>query len=699
MSGMSRDRRSDDESDALTGLMHTIVDGVITIDSRGRIVDFNPACETLFGFSSAEVSGQNVKMLMPEPYQKEHDGYLHNYRTTGERKIIGIGREVVGQRKDGTTFPMELSVGEIDQGEDRTYVGVIRDLTARARLEQGLRDSEAQHRAVIETAVDGIIIIDKLGTVRMYNPACEKMFGFSLDEVVGRNVKMLMPSPYFDEHDRYLQNYTETRDRKIIGIGREVIGRRKNGTTFPMELSVGETMIGGNPLFVGVLRDITLNKTSEEALRRSEGHLQERVVELEDARTKMAALAEQTSAARQAADSASQAKSEFLAIVSHEIRTPMNAILGFAKMLDDANLTKPHADYASMILRAGDALMLILNDILDLAKIEAGRIDLEDVPFRIADKLRHVEELWLAAAQQKDLYIRTATAEGVPAAVIGDPMRVRQVLFNLVSNAIKFTSHGGVTVSVSSIRRDEEVAELLFEVSDTGIGIPEDKQAIIFEAFTQADSSTNRRFGGTGLGLSISKRLVDMMGGSMGVESKPGEGSTFWFTVACREAKPTMIDLKNVPGEPTGPFSPMRILLAEDHVLNQMMIRIMLEAAGHVVDVVDNGVHALFAVRKNSYDVVLMDVSMPEMDGVEATRRIRGLDGPESRIPIIALTANAMKGDREKFLAGGMTDYLSKPIHIKDMITAIERQRLVLLAMKSPDNDTGVDPAHEARRH
>jgi len=676
------EQRFNHETDALTGLMNTIVDGVITIDSRGRIIDFNPACEILFGYKLEEVVGQNVKMLMPAPYQHEHDDYLQNYRTTGQRKIIGIGREVVGRRKDGTTFPMELSVGEIAEGEQRAYVGVIRDLTARARLEQGLRDSESQHRAVIETAVDGIIIIDKLGTVRMYNPACETMFGFSLDDVVGRNVKMLMPSPYFDEHDRYLQNYAETRERKIIGIGRQVIGRRKDGTTFPMELSVGETVIGGNPLFVGVLRDITMNKASEEALRRSEGNLQERVVELEDARdrlekhkSEMAELAAQASAARQAADSANQAKSEFLAIVSHEIRTPMNAIIGFARMLDEAGLAKPHGEYASMILRAGDALMTILNDILDLSKIEAGRIDLEEVVFPVADKLKVIEELWLAPAQQKDLYLRTAIASDVPAVVLGDPMRIRQVLFNLVNNAIKFTFSGGVTVKASLGHRTGTGLELRFEVHDTGIGIPADKQAIIFDAFTQADSSTNRRHGGTGLGLNICKRLVDMMGGRIGVESEPGVGSTFWFTVACREATSIAIDREYADVAVEKPGRAMRILLAEDHALNQMMIRIMLEAAGHQVEVVDDGLQAVHAVRSRPYDVVLMDISMPELDGVQATRRIRELEGPERRIPIIALTANAMKGDREKFLAAGMTDYLSKPIHIKSLIRALERQR------------------------
>jgi PAS domain S-box-containing protein len=670
------------DSDALAGLMRTIVDGVITIDASGLIVDFNPACERLFGYPADEVVGRNVKMLMPSPYQDEHDRYIENHRTTGQRKIIGIGREVTGLRKDGTTFPMELSVGQISERGQRAYVGVIRDLTARARLEQTLRDSEAQHRAVVETAVDGIIIIDSLGTVRIYNPACAMMFGYEADEVIGHNVKMLMPSPYFDEHDTYLQNYTKTGERKIIGIGRQVIGRRKDGTTFPMELSVGEMRMGGNQFFVGVLRDITQSKQSDAALRRSRTELQERVAELESTRddlqrqeSEMASLASQASQARDAADVANQAKSEFLAMVSHEVRTPMNAIIGFARMLCDARLPAPHNDRARMIERAGEALMTILNDILDLTKIEAGRLELESVAFSLSDKLKMMEELWLAPAREKGLYLRTSVEEGSPDTVMGDPARVRQVLFNLVNNAIKFTKEGGVTVKVNARERIGDRLLLRFEVTDTGIGVPRDKQTTIFEAFTQADSSTNRRYGGTGLGLNICKRLLEVMGGEIGVVSEPGQGSTFWFTFPCEEADAPIAE----ESAPTSEFelasAALNVLVAEDHPLNQSMIRVMLEAVGHRVDIVETGVQAVNAVQSKAYDVILMDISMPEMDGVQATRAIRQLKGPEGQVPIIALTANAMKGDREKFLGAGMSDYLSKPIHIRQLLGALERQR------------------------
>lgn len=224
----------------LQAVVKTAVDGVILTDAAGVVLMFNPACERLFGYPTSEVIGRNVKMLMPEPYRDEHDGYLRNYRDTGERKIIGIGREVVGRRKDGSTFPMDLSVGEAQDEGAAIYVGIIHDLTERKAAEQAVAEVAARLNALVETAVDGIVLIDSSGTILMFNPACERLFGYKLDEVLGKNVKLLMPPPFHEEHDGYLDNFNRTGERKIIGIGREVVGRRKDGSTFPMDLSVGE---------------------------------------------------------------------------------------------------------------------------------------------------------------------------------------------------------------------------------------------------------------------------------------------------------------------------------------------------------------------------------------------------------------------------------------------------------------------------
>ena len=251
-------------------VVETAVDGVILIDAAGRVQMFNPACEKLFGYDASEVIGQNVRMLMPPPYRDEHDGYLDNYHRTGTRKIIGIGREVAGQRKDGSVFPMDLSVGEAHEEDRSVFVGIIRDLTERKRTEQEVRDSAARLNALIETAVDGVILIDVDGRIQMFNPACERLFGYRADEVLGRNVKMLMPPPYRDEHDGYLDNYHRTGTRKIIGIGREVKGQRRDGSVFPMNLSVGDAQQGGAPLFVGIIHDLTEQKHAQKALRERE---------------------------------------------------------------------------------------------------------------------------------------------------------------------------------------------------------------------------------------------------------------------------------------------------------------------------------------------------------------------------------------------------------------------------------------------
>jgi len=246
--------------------VETAVDGVILIDARGCVLMFNSACEKLFKYQANEVIGQNVKMLMPEPYREEHDGYIENFHRTNERKIIGIGREVFGLRKDGTTFPMDLSVGEAKQDQGSIFVGIIHDLTERERVERALRESNARLKAVVDTAVDGVILIDARGCIVEFNPACEKLFKYRTEEVLHQNVKMLMPPSYRTEHDGYIRNFRETGERKIIGIGREVLGQRKDGSTFPMGLAVGEARQEGESIFVGIIHDLTERKRTEELL-------------------------------------------------------------------------------------------------------------------------------------------------------------------------------------------------------------------------------------------------------------------------------------------------------------------------------------------------------------------------------------------------------------------------------------------------
>lgn len=433
----------------------------------------------------------------------------------------------------------------------------------------------------------------------------------------------------------------------------------------PVPFTERRDEIGRMARALEVFRDNAIERKNAEA------SLQRRSAELVD-------LNEDLRRARDAADTANRIKSEFLASMSHEIRTPMNGVIGMVHMLKHTPLSADQRDKLMTLESSAKGLLSLLNDILDISKIEAGRLDLNMAPFAVRDLIEDLAALWRPSALSKRLTLSYEIDAGVPAVLIGDAARIGQVLANFLGNAIKFTHQGGIAVKVAATQIRDRRYAVTIAVKDSGIGIDRAVQQRLFQKFTQADASMTRRYGGTGLGLAICRELTHLMGGDVGVDSEPSQGSTFWMRLELLiadnipetqdELRASDRDLLSQKGS-----RPLTLLVAEDNVINQKVICAMLESVGHRTEIAADGIEAVAAVQRDRFDAVLMDVQMPNMDGIMATREIRALGGTYADLPIIALTANAMAGDRERYLAAGMNAYVSKPVEPDMLSLALRR--------------------------
>ena len=531
--------------------------------------------------------------------------------------------------------------GELAEASRRMYEEVALHRQTHALLAA----SEERHRVFAEMTSDYVYIYrvepDGRMALEWLSDSFTRVTGFTRDEFAA------LPDPMELVHPDDLPITTANYQRLLTGASTviEIRARKKSGEYYwarNFNRPVVDPQTGRLTLLYGAAQDVS-------ALKAAEGLRQQ----------------------KEAAEAANRAKSDFLATMSHEMRTPLNGILGMAELLSDTPLTAAQRADVGQLKECADALLAVINDVLDLSKIEAGRLELEAIPFDVRDVVHQALRTLAPRAQQKGLDLRCDLAAAIPPCVVGDPLRLQQVLLNLAANAIKFTPAGQVTVRAAAALQARDCV-LHFQVADTGIGIAPAQQEAIFHAFNQADSSTSRHYGGSGLGLTICRRLVEAMGGRIWVESRLGRGSTFHCTVRL----PTAL---REPPAPVAPAparvrGPLRILVVEDNPVNQRLATRLLQKEGHTVTVAGSGADALRLLRREAVDLVLMDVEMPDMDGCTTTMAIRQEEhGSARHVPIVALTAHAMKGDRERCLASGMDGYLAKPIQRSELLDALNQ--------------------------
>ncbi len=618
------------------------ISSIVITDKDARIQYVNPAFTKITGYSPEEVIGENPRILKSGIQPQE---YYEKMWQTLRAKEVWVGR-FCNRRKDGSFYWEDAIIAPVlNENEEITnYLAIKNDITPFITLEEELKEKVILLDSIIKHI--GIpIAFFKDTTIKKVSPAVQDLIGLSEEDLVGKSSRVFFESNA--EYRYFIQHYYK-RLLKERSISFEYKKRVADGSLryfFVTANIIKNSSKEVESIWVG--QDITPIKRLEMELR----------------------------VAKEKAEKASQAKTEFLANFSHEIRTPLNGIIGSLEFLTSTSLNPEQLSFVNTAKSNAEMLLFLLNDILDISRIEHNRLDLEMIEFDLVLMLEEFFQSMKPLAKSKGIGFFLKVNPDVPRYVEGDPARIRQILSNLTSNALRFTSRGHVKIMAEKIREEDSHYLLRFRIKDTGIGIARDKLGLLFKRFSQVDTSIKRRFGGTGLGLAISKKLCEMMGGDIGVTSEEGKGSTFWFTLRLKKAKEgsnfkkiSYSDKKRIKFEG-------KVLIVDDNPLNQEILKKLLENLGLEVDIAASGKEALFKIRNEEYHLIFMDVQMPDMDGMEVTRRLKRGDAGEKaqKIPIVAFTANAMKEELQRCFASGMDDYLVKPIFVDRLISILRK--------------------------
>jgi nitrogen fixation negative regulator NifL len=613
-------------------------------DLQGNITYANGKFIDISGYTRDELLGNNHRIVNSGQHSQAFFAALWGAIAQGR---VWHG-EICNRSKQGTLYWVDATIVPLmgADGLPEQYIAIRTEITVRKAMETTLAEQLRFVEVLLEATPTAIYLKDKQGRYLRFNKAFEDLFGITRGEWIGKTVFDLVPGEVglvLDAKDQELYAQGQIQTYEAV-FNNRATGEAREGLYWKAPLTDANGEVTG---LVGTILDITERNRIEQELRE----------------------------AKRNAEAASQAKSDFLANMSHEIRTPMNGVIGMTDLALDLEQNPTQREYLRIVKSSAQSLMVILNDVLDFSKIEAGKLTIEAVPFSLPETIDDTLKSLRNRASQKGLLLQSVLQPDLPDGVLGDPVRLRQILTNLCDNAIKFTAQGQVSVHVRSAPR-EDGYELHLSVRDSGIGIPADKQKGVFEAFSQADTSTTRRFGGTGLGLTICARLVELMGGKIWLDSVEGQGSTFHFTLRVQAVAPVSVPPSTTAPAESAVATPARalqVLLVEDHPINQMVATTLLKRWGHAVTLAKNGQEAVDLFGTQPWDMVLMDMQMPVMGGLEATRLIRAGEPSGQRTPIVAMTANAMDSDRQACIEAGMDDHLAKPFNSADLQATLAR--------------------------